>query len=207
MSERQLEAGESRPTGQGLTRQVAGVIAVLIAVLLVAHLATRSAGLPLSGLTRDPGSLGRLPWHAGALSQLAVLLWASAATSLLLAARLAAAGRRSAPLLLGLLALVIALDDALQLHEGAAGVIPGSELTVVAVYGLVAPAALVLVWRRYGVEVVVPLLGVAGLAVSAVTDLGGLGGAAAEDLPKIVAAALFGLCGARLLVCESSRPG
>lgn len=199
---RRRTAAGAPPSAAGTLRSVALVCLAVAAALLGAYAAARSAGLPLAALTRDPGSLARLPWHAGALSQLTVLLWASATTTLLLAARLAAGTGRRAALLLGLLALVLALDDALQLHEGAAGVLPGSDLTVVAVYALVAPAALLLVHRHSGGEVVVPLLAVACLAVSAAVDVLELGGAAAEDLPKTFAAALLALSGGRLLVRE-----
>lgn len=198
-------AARGAPSSAETLRSVALVCLVVAIVLLAAYAAARSAGLPLARLTRDPGSLARLPWHAGALSQLTVLLWASATTSLLLAARLASGTRRRAALLLGLFALVLALDDALQLHEGAAGVLPGSDLTVVAVYALVAPAALLLVARSAGAEVVVPLLAVACLAVSAAVDVLELGGAAAEDVPKTFAAALLALSGWRLLLREA-RP-
>ena len=183
--------------------QVLTLAALLGAVLLAALVLARETGMSLSFFTRDPGSLGRLPWYAGVLSQLTVLIWASAATSLLLAARLAPPARRPAALFLGLLALVVGADDALQLHEGAAGVIPGSDLTVVAVYGIAAPLALLLVWRAYATEVLLPLLGAGGLALSALADLAEVGGAAAEDAPKLVAAALWALCGTRLLSREA----
>ncbi len=91
-------------------------------------------------LLRDTTAVARVPAWFGATSRLVNLFWASAATLLVVSARVAAPHRRGPLLLLGLLTVVLTLDDTLLVHDDLLprhGVPEGLVLTVYAVVGLV----------------------------------------------------------------------
>ena len=108
--------------------------------------AGRRRTIRLGDLSQDAVSVAELPPWVGAMSMLSVLLWATGAAITLFAAALAR-GRRGARgflLHVGLLTLLLAVDDALLLHEA---VIPGvlnmpEELTL-SLYAAVLLAAVV----------------------------------------------------------------
>jgi hypothetical protein len=98
--------------------------------------AGRKRTIRLGELSQDAVSVAELPPWVGAVSMLSVLLWGAGAAIALFAAALVSRGRRSARgffLYVGLLTMLLAVDDALLLHEA---VIPGvldvrEELTLV----------------------------------------------------------------------------
>lgn len=98
--------------------------------------------LQLSQLSQDPTAVAQLPPFVGAVSTLAVVLWTVGAAVALFGG--AVAGGRAGSFLLhvGALTLVLALDDAYQLHES---VVPGllniPEEASLAGYALVLAAA------------------------------------------------------------------
>lgn len=102
-------------------------------VLAVAAVAAGAAGVPVGSLVRDTAVTAGQPAHTGALSAACIMFWAAAAGIALTASR-------HDPLLrdLGLLTVLLALDDQYQLHEH---VLPSAgipDLVVYAAYGAAA---------------------------------------------------------------------
>ena len=94
-------------------------------------------------LLRDTTSVADVPALFGAASRLLNLVWAAAATLLIVAAGIAAPQRRAPLQWLGVLTLVLTLDDTLLLHDDLLperGVPEGLVLTVYALLGLVLAA-------------------------------------------------------------------
>jgi hypothetical protein len=90
------------------------------ALVFVSWLAVRHRELEPGYLTRDPVSVFGGEWYAGAISTLGIIVWAAAAGSALLGARVAM--RSDMPfggflLSLGTLSTVLMLDDAFLFHE------------------------------------------------------------------------------------------
>ena len=110
-------------------------------------IAGRKRTIRLSELSQDAVTVAELPPFVGAMSMLSVFLWATGAAITLFAAALVPRGWRGARgflLHVGLLTMLLAVDDALLLHEA---VIPGvlnmpEELTL-SLYAAVLLAAVV----------------------------------------------------------------
>lgn len=141
-------------------RAIRVAVAVNVAVLAVVAVGlvwlNVSFGIGYGELTHDPATLTGSPVHFGALSHAGVLIWIAGAAVALFAGSLARAGRgRSGPgrllTALGLLSLVLAIDDLYLLHEV---VLPrlGVPETVVVLGYAVASAAIVIDRREDIVE-------------------------------------------------------
>lgn len=99
---------------------VTGVVAS--AGVLAFRTLSRRHGVPIQYLTRDPAATTDSLWSLGAQSNVGIMMWAAAAAVPIVAGLLlwGVAQRRRASLFLltsGLLSLLLALDDALLLHE------------------------------------------------------------------------------------------
>jgi hypothetical protein len=168
---------------------------LVLACVAVAVLAAIPLGLPLvldvdgDDLSRDIADTARLPWWTGALSLLALMLWAAAAAICALTA-LAIKGREPerSRFLFGTAALLVAVavDDALQLHETVAPEelgVPESAADVV--LALAASLWLASFWRQVlATRVWVLGLSVVFFAGSLLSDVLVIGPTAAEDWLK-----------------------
>ncbi len=133
-------------------RRTAQAICALVFVLLLmggAGVAVMLERVPDVGyLTRDATSLTGVPWWTGAISRFTGLCWAVAATVNLIAANSLAAGAalpklRRSLLLLGVLCIMLALDDTMLVHDAILRVRGVPEEALFATYAL---ACLVLAW-------------------------------------------------------------
>ncbi len=108
-------------------------LAIGAAAMALAALVARFTHHPAGMLTRDIRALGQeagaqLPFYAGAVSQLNIMVWAAAGSLAVLVAYLEPLRRRW---LLMFAVLLFAADDALMLHEsGTSQVIPEVALFV-----------------------------------------------------------------------------
>jgi hypothetical protein len=164
---------------------------VIVATVIAAAVTNHSAG----GFTRDIRSLSeeagaRLPFYAGAISQLNIMVWASAGSLALLAAYMEPV-RRQWFSLFGALLFLFAADDSLMLHEsGPRRVIP--ELAFYAVYAVLALILLVgLSQWRFDEGTFAFLLGGALLATSVIVDQTLAHQYIWEDAPKLLGALLW----------------
>lgn len=145
--------------------------AIVVALVVVgAALTDRPAG----DFTRDIRTLceaagSNLPFYAGAISQLNIMVWAVIGALALLTAYLLPT-RRAWFSLFGAFVLVLAADDALTLHEsGPRRVIP--ERAFYVAYAIVALLLVIgLLRRRFDESTVAFLAGGALLATSVVVD-------------------------------------
>jgi hypothetical protein len=98
----------------------AALLAVTAAsgALAAAYAVGYARDIPLSALTRDANATGRLPWYAGALSQVGVLVWMAGSAVAVAASTFVAGPDRHFLRWFGLLGMALAFDDALLLHEG-----------------------------------------------------------------------------------------
>jgi len=161
------------------------------AFLAVAVLLALPFGLPVDAddLSRDIADTAKVPWWTGALSMLALMLWAAAAAVCALAA-IAVWHQQPdrARFLFGTAALLMfaAVDDSLQLHETVGPEKLGVPESVA--YGVLAAAAglwLVSFWR----QILASRVWVLGLAAifffgSLLSDVLVIGPTAAEDWLK-----------------------
>jgi hypothetical protein len=88
----------------------------LSALLLIAYVAARATGTDIAAFTHDANALRRLPFYAGLLSNVGVMLWAATAGVCLFCAAVQGRGQRAFFLLGGLLTAVLLLDDLFMLH-------------------------------------------------------------------------------------------
>jgi hypothetical protein len=117
----------------------AGTLA--LGALALAYAIHASKGVPFMFLMADATVVGGLPWYAGLLSGLGVLLWcATASVSLFAAALLKQTGADEAyrfMLAAGLVSGFLMLDDLYRLHETVLPRVLGiPELAIYAAYGL-----------------------------------------------------------------------
>lgn len=171
-----------------------GVLLLMGAVVAAAAVSDR---IPDTGyLTRDPTSVGRIPWWAGSVSRLTNLVWAAAATIAVLAGLQTRTRLRRPLVLLGLFIGVLTLDDTLLLHDA---VLPGRgipEPLIMLAYAL-AGLALAVLWlplRRTAVGIAFYLGGLL-LALSLGIDVVWGDLYVREDTPKLLGALVWGLGG------------
>lgn len=153
-------------------RQLLPWAALLVAVLAGLAIAG-AAGTPTRDLTRDPTAIGEMaPWK-GSLSLVASMLWASVATSMVVAV-MTHDDSVDRPYFLGLLGVValLGLDDSLLLHEEVLPAVGVPEPAVVGVYAALVVAFVAWRRRRLTARHPAPLLAAAaGLAASATADV------------------------------------
>ncbi|MEX5718032.1 hypothetical protein [Geodermatophilus maliterrae] len=125
---------------------------------------------PVAVFTRDGSSLGGLPWYSGSVSMLNTMVWAAVTALALLVAWLEPRDRLRLTVLGGFV-LVLAADDALQLHESVGPENGVPQKVFLALYAVTAVLLLVLFLRggRRGPTIAF-LSGGALLAVSIVFD-------------------------------------
>lgn len=103
-----------------LTRRMIGWISLfVVCLLLVLYSFSQFDHIPLSTLTRDPADITGMPFYMGILSTLGVMLW-SATTGICGVGWLLLEPSHQQRRFLGasaLLSLLLALDDAVLLHE------------------------------------------------------------------------------------------
>lgn len=124
-------------TDRGGLLRLAALLAALPAALALAVGVAVALAVeePFAALVRDVQVTAEVPLYVGALSNLTVMAWtAGAAVALAAAVPRALRGDRLADLLLvlGLLGLAFAVDDAFQVHDGLAQIvgIPGGLVLV-----------------------------------------------------------------------------
>ncbi|MEM9808005.1 MAG: hypothetical protein AAF959_22280, partial [Cyanobacteria bacterium P01_D01_bin.56] len=99
---------------------IAAVSTLLLGLVAYLHVWNN---IPISDLTRDVAAIGQLPFYAGFLSQIGILLWAASATICFFSATVLPKHRASSRQLKrflfvsALLTLLLGLDDAFLLHE------------------------------------------------------------------------------------------
>jgi hypothetical protein len=115
---------ESRIAFGAQLRESARILALLyasfLALVAVAWLGARVLDRPLSDVTHDPLAVAKEPFYVGALSNLGVLVWWTAAVACLVAAAVLWRSRRDVaePLgAAGLLAAVLTADDLFLIHD------------------------------------------------------------------------------------------
>jgi hypothetical protein len=113
------------PVGGTAQLRAAAPVLVLVygatsVLVLVAAIGTEAVDRPLSDVTRDPATVAKEPVYVGALSNVGVLAWWTAAVACLVAAAVLWRRRNdvAAPLgAAGLLAATLAVDDLFLLHD------------------------------------------------------------------------------------------
>ena len=99
---------------------IATVSTFLLGIVLYLHI---WQNVPISDLTRDTAAIGQLPFYAGFLSQIGILLWAASAMLCFFSATVLPNCRASYRKLKrflfvsAFLTLILGLDDAFLLHE------------------------------------------------------------------------------------------
>jgi hypothetical protein len=120
--------------------QIASVYAVVLALLLMVVTLHLTHDIPISTFTGDPASIGSLPWYAGALSHVGVLLLCAVfavGTFAGLVMRSVDGGTDESRFLLSSAALsaLLLLDDLFMLHEDVVPSVLGvPQWIVVALY-------------------------------------------------------------------------
>lgn len=164
---------------------------VAIAIVVASAIADKSAG----EFTRDVRTLceqagATLPFYAGVVSQLNIIVWASAGAFALLAACLLPA-RRGWLALFGALLYLLAADDAFELHEAG----PHRFIPEPAFYAAYAAIAVVLLLGlskgRGGESTLAFIVGGVLLAASVVIDLAVKHQYIWEDTTKLFGALLW----------------
>lgn len=212
------------PTSPALARRpllVTVAWSLFLAGMFGALEVLRHHGVRPDDLTQDPANLGRIPLWKGSLSTLGCMAWAAGgAACLAVAAGLPADGtwrkRRQFLLVIGVFALLLGVDDALQLHVNLiGGERYGSEKQVYAAY-LVIGLAIVVALRDQLRRSAYPLLAVAASGLIASTLIDAFGDkfvrahgwmSGAEDTFKLwglAALTLFAFREARTAVREAS---
>ena len=152
-------------------RLLAGALALGVLVLALVRLAAFAVGEPVSTFTRDADAVSEVPWYTGSVSLLTCMVWAAAAALSLFVAWVAPRTRRRT-LFLGSFLLVLAVDDAMQVHDqiGPAHGIP--EKLFAPFYGVLALLLLREMLRASTRATVVAfLLGAGLLGTSALFDV------------------------------------
>jgi hypothetical protein len=98
------------------TRLVAGALSAGVLLLALVRLAAWAVGEPVSNFTRDTVAVANLPWYTGSVSLLTCMVWAAAAALSLFVAWAAPETRRRT-LSLGAFTVLLAVDDAMQIHD------------------------------------------------------------------------------------------
>lgn len=177
-----------------------GTVAVVAASFVVAKLSDVS----VTALVRDANSTSGVAWHVGSLSLVGVLVWASASAVAVFASTRAHPPDRAFLRPFGILGLVLALDDALLLHEEVVPAILGSDLAEYALYAVYALVAVAIGWRSW--RVLTPVARAFGLAMGAMFACSAL--IDVLDLPQLYIEDTFKLVGiafwAGLAVVQSS---
>jgi hypothetical protein len=96
------------------------VYAATSVLVVVAAVGTAAADRPLSDVTRDPAAVAKEPFYVGALSNVGVLAWWTAAVACLVAAAVLWQRRKDVARPLGaagLLAATLAADDLFLVHD------------------------------------------------------------------------------------------
>lgn len=166
---------------------VGGVaIAATAGVVLVTDLEAGVLTRDLRTLSAEAGA--ELPFLAGAVSQLNVMVWAAGGALALLVAALRP-DRRQWLVTFGALLLVLAADDALTLHESASSRFELAFYAIYAVVGLV----LAIGALRAGLDdrAVTFVIGGALLSIAALIDLSVTGQYLLEDSPKLLGAMVW----------------
>lgn len=175
-------------------------VAAVLAFVLVAYL--RGGHHPLHYLD-DPASVANISPLAGALSVVGVLLWFVAGTAALLAAPHAASlGERSLLRAVGVVSVVLALDDQFMVHEVLVPETFGvSELGTIIPYAIVGIVLAVWLWRAvvdhpdsFVLIVALTCLGVS-LAIDVTHEA--FAGATAEEAAKLFGIAFWTLFAVR----------
>lgn len=145
--------------------QAAVVAAIAVGTLAVAIQTLRLRGEKWGLLVDDPSAQFGFPVYAGAFTHAGVALLVGTGAIALFAAGLADRSRQRILTLVGLLSLLLAIDDLFLLHERvlreALGV---SELVIFAVYGAIATYIAILIgrdllgWRYVGLMLSVAFL-------------------------------------------------
>lgn len=162
--------------GRGL--RVGAVIAlVTAAVLVVAYLATRAAGISFTDLSRDPAATLDGPWYTGILSTSTIVLLLVGAGIALFAASLLPSSRgpslRGLLVALGLVVIVVAADDLFMLHESVFPLVGVGSVMTFAIYGI-ALFAVLWIWREVissATDWVFLMLAALGMGISVAVDV------------------------------------
>lgn len=200
--------GRSWPPVPGRALLLALTLGLLLAALApLGHLVT-GGGITAMDLMSDPVELTGTPWYLGGVAALNLFLWAAAAGLLVVAGVGLWPGERRlavAMLVLGLVAVVVALDDRFLLHEL---VLPHFGVPEVVSYAAYAAGALVLTAALGRVLLREPaawllVLALAGLAASVALDLTGIDSTVrrvAEETAKMVGASALAFFPGTVLV-------
>ena len=172
---------------------IPAAIIVAAIIMLTIGIATQVADIPMKTFARDLRALSQsggvwLPYYAGLLSTVTIMVWAAGSAMSFLAATIVRA-RRIWLLVLGGLLLTMAVDDAFMLHEGYGPSVGIPELAFYAVYATAAAWLLAYSLLRFRDESVLALIaGGAALAASIAIDLSFEGQYFLEDGAKLAGA-------------------
>ncbi len=150
---------------------------VTAAVLVVAYLATRAAGISFTDLSRDPAATLDGPWYTGILSTSTIVLLLVGAGIALFAASLLPSSRgpslRGLLVALGLVVIVVAADDLFMLHESVFPLVGVGSVMTFAIYGI-ALFAVLWIWREVissATDWVFLMLAALGMGISVAVDV------------------------------------
>ena len=122
-----------------LVALIAAVSILFLGIVVYLHIWNN---IPISDLTRDTAAIGLLPFYAGFLSQIGILLWAASAMICFFSATVLPSHRASYRKLKrflfvsALLTLLLGLDDAFLLHETVFPQLGISGRAIYATYGV-----------------------------------------------------------------------
>ncbi len=148
------------------------VSALVSGVLLLALVAVAASvvGEPISNFTRDAVAVADVPWYTGSVSLITCMVWAATAAMSFFVAW-AVPGARRPMLALGVFTLVLAVDDAMLVHDQIG---PGQGVPEVLFPVGYASLALLVLWEvvRGGTRTTISvyLLGAALFALSLLLD-------------------------------------
>lgn len=117
-SQRSLKSHLQKQNRQGL--QALGIgLAICLSILLIIYLLAIRFNLAPNILTKEPLSMTKMPWYAGLISVLGVLLWSTSGGCAVLGAVLKRNNPRKFWWLLatGILSFFLSIDDFYMLHE------------------------------------------------------------------------------------------
>jgi hypothetical protein len=97
-------------------RLVAAVLSAGVLLLALVKLAAFAVGEPVSNFTKDAVAVVEVPWYTGSVSLITCMVWAAAASLSLFVAWAAPAARRRM-LSLGAFTTLLAVDDAMLIHD------------------------------------------------------------------------------------------
>jgi hypothetical protein len=109
-----------------------------VIILIVTYFICQFKNIPLALLFRDPTSSGGLPFYAGWISSLGVVFWTAGSSIMLFSSYFLKNIEKRYFLSLGILMMLLLIDDFFMLHDGLFGVLHIPEIFMYSLYAFFA---------------------------------------------------------------------